>query len=86
MMKYIYFKDPDKKMNVVCNRVFSEEEGLETSKRLKLAMSKFLSKEISILGFLPEDTVVRLAVKATNSLFDIISRIRSYQKSETNSL
>lgn len=63
MMKYIYFKDPDKKMNVVCNRVFSEEEGLETSKRLKLAMSKFLSKEISILGFLPEDTVVRLAVK-----------------------
>ena len=44
MMKYIYFKDPDKKMIVVCNRAFSEEEGLETSKRLKLAMSKFLIK------------------------------------------
>ena len=86
MMKYIYFKDPDKKFNVVCNRVFSEEEGLETSKRLKLAMSKFLSKEISILGFLPEDTVVRQAVKQQIPFSILYPECRNYQKAATNSL
>jgi flagellar biosynthesis protein FlhG len=63
MMKFIYYKDPDKKFFLLCNRAFSEEEGTDTTYRLKLAMSKFLSKEIIVLGSLPEDTVVRKAVK-----------------------
>ncbi|TQR07737.1 MinD/ParA family protein [Psychrobacillus soli] len=63
MMKFIYFKDPEKDFFVLCNRAFSEEEGLETTSRLKLAMSKFLSKEIVVLGSLPEDPVVRKSVK-----------------------
>lgn len=63
MMKFIYFKDPDKNFFLLCNRAFSEEEGLETTSRLKLAMSRFLSKEIVVLGSLPEDSVVRKSVK-----------------------
>ena len=42
--------------------LLAKKKVLETSERLKLAMSKFLSKEITILGVLPEDTVVRKAV------------------------
>lgn len=63
MMKFIYFKDPDKNFFLLCNRAFSEEEGFDTTSRLKLAMSKFLSKEINVLGSLPEDPVVRMSVK-----------------------
>jgi len=63
MMKYIYYKDSEKKFYLICNRAFSVEEGAETTGRLKLAMSKFLSKEITVLGVLPEDTVVRKAVR-----------------------
>ncbi|WP_419958211.1 MinD/ParA family protein [Psychrobacillus psychrotolerans] len=63
MMKYIYYKDSVKNFYLICNRAFSDEEGAETTGRLKLAMSKFLSKEITILGVLPEDTVVRKAVR-----------------------
>ena len=63
MMKYIYYKDSEKNFYLICNRAFSDEEGAETTGRLKLAMSKFLSKEITILGVLPEDTVVRKAVR-----------------------
>ncbi|WP_144509239.1 MinD/ParA family protein [Bacillus sp. FJAT-22090] len=63
MMKFIHFKDPDKNYFLLCNRAFSEEEGEDTTSRLQLAMSKFLSKEIIVLGSLPEDPVVRKSVK-----------------------
>lgn len=63
MMKFIHFKDPDKNYFLLCNRAFSEEEGVDTTSRLQLAMSKFLSKEIVVLGSLPEDPVVRKSVK-----------------------
>lgn len=63
MMKYIYYKDSDKNFFLICNRAYTDEEGSETTARLKLAMSKFLSKEITVLGVLPEDSVVRKAVR-----------------------
>ncbi|QFF98550.1 MinD/ParA family protein [Psychrobacillus glaciei] len=63
MMKFIFYKDPDKNFFLLCNRAFTDEEGIETTSRLKLAMSKFLSKEIVVLGSLPEDPAVRKAVK-----------------------
>jgi len=63
MMKYIYYKDSEKNFFLICNRAYTEEEGSETTGRLKLAMEKFLSKEITVLGILPEDPVVRKAVR-----------------------
>lgn len=63
MMKYIYMRDPDKQFYILCNRAFSKEEGLETNERLKRTMKRFLDKEVTILGSLPEDPVVRKAVR-----------------------
>lgn len=63
MMKYIYLKDSEKPFSVLCNRAFTQEEGQETLNRLSSAMKKFLSKEVTILGSLPEDPIVRRAVR-----------------------
>lgn len=62
MMKYIYLKDKEKQFYLLCNRVYSNDEGEETLIRLKNTMRKFLSKDVFILGALPEDQVVRKAV------------------------
>ncbi|WP_107923069.1 MinD/ParA family protein [Lysinibacillus parviboronicapiens] len=63
MMKYIHGRDMDKQIYILCNRAFSKEEGIETNERLKLTMKRFLDKEVTVLGSLPEDTVVRKAVR-----------------------
>lgn len=62
MMKYIHLRDQNKKFYLVVNRAYTNEEGKETGIRLKNTMSKFLSKEIFLLGSLPEDPSVRKAV------------------------
>ncbi|WP_042471948.1 MinD/ParA family protein [Bacillus ndiopicus] len=63
MMKFIHLKDSEKTFYLLCNRVMSKEEGQETLGRLNGAMQKFMSKEIIPLGSLPEDPVVRKAVR-----------------------
>ena len=63
MMKYIHLKDHDKQFYILCNRIFSKEEGLETLNRLKVTMKNFLGKDVMVLGSLPEDQVVRKAVQ-----------------------
>ncbi|MGM9943650.1 MAG: MinD/ParA family protein [Lysinibacillus sp.] len=63
MMKYIYLNDSEKQFYILCNRAFSREEGQDTLNRLSGAMHKFLSKEVKILGSLPEDPAVRKAVR-----------------------
>jgi len=63
MMKYIYVKDPDKSIYLLCNRAYSREEGQDTLNRLDNTMKQFLKKEVIILGSLPEDPVVRKAVR-----------------------
>ncbi|KYG89525.1 MinD/ParA family protein [Metasolibacillus sp. FSL H7-0170] len=63
MMKFIHLKDSEKTFYILCNRVMSKEEGQETLGRLNGAMQKFMSKETIPLGSLPEDPVVRKAVR-----------------------
>ncbi|MEK5231148.1 MinD/ParA family protein [Lysinibacillus sp. FSL K6-0232] len=63
MMKYIHVRDPEKQFYILCNRAFSKEEGIETNERLQLTMKRFLDKDVTILGSLPEDPVVRKAVR-----------------------
>ncbi|WP_342600702.1 MinD/ParA family protein [Psychrobacillus sp. FSL H8-0483] len=95
MMKYIYYKDPDKNFFLLCNRAFSEEEGIDTTSRLELAMSRFLSKEVFVLGTLPEDPVVRKSVKEqvpfsilypnaeiTKKMKQIVNRFTDYKLEE----
>ena len=63
MMKYIHLKDSEKEYYLPCNRAFNREEGEETLQRLQSAMKRFLHKDVRILGSLPEDSVVRKAVR-----------------------
>lgn len=63
MMKYIHFKDENKVFYLLCNRVLNRIEGEETLDRLRNAMSRFLNKDVIKLGSLPEDPVVRKAVR-----------------------
>lgn len=64
MMKFICLRDPDKQFHIVGNRVSKNEEGTDTVTRLQFAMRKFLDKETTILGLLPEDGSVHKAVLA----------------------
>lgn len=63
MMKFIHMKDEEKNFYLLCNRVLSREEGEETLQRLSNAMQRFLNKELTILGSLPEDPAVRKSVR-----------------------
>lgn len=62
MMKFICMRDPDKLFNIVGNRVSKLDDGNDAVTRLQFAMRKFLQKETTILGILPEDSVVHQAV------------------------
>ena len=62
MMKFICMKDPDKTFNIVSNRVSKDDDGDSAVSRLQFAMRKFMQKETTILGILPEDPVVHKAV------------------------
>lgn len=68
MMKFIHLKDESKTFYILCNRAFNIEEGQDTTKRLKTVMERFLEKSVVVLGSLPEDPVVRQAVRQ-QSLF-----------------
>ena len=95
MMKYIHLKDTDKQFYILCNRTFSKEEGLETLNRLKLTMKSFLGKDVIALGSLPEDPVVRKAVREqvpfsiaypdaliTKTLYLIVARFMEHRVEE----
>lgn len=61
-MKYLCMFDHSIPFNLLVNRAQSEAEGIQTFKRLKQVVSKFLSKEISLLGVLSDDKTVPKAV------------------------
>lgn len=63
MMKYIYLKDAQKNFYLICNRVYDAEEGRETLQRLRTVMTNFLHKDVTALGSLPEEPLVRKAVQ-----------------------
>ncbi|MDT8859007.1 MinD/ParA family protein [Alkalihalobacillus sp. MEB130] len=64
MLKYIYLQENEKPLYLIVNRADSEQEGNRTLNSFKKVAMQFLSKEISILGFIPDDTNVKKAVKA----------------------
>lgn len=62
MMKFICIRDPDKNFNIVSNRVSKDDDRNNSVDRLQFAMRKFMQKETTILGILPEDPAVHKAV------------------------
>lgn len=63
MMKYIHVRDENKKIYLLCNRAYTKEDGQETLNRLESTVKHFLKKDVIVLGSLPEDSVVRKAVR-----------------------
>lgn len=63
MMKFIYLKDAQKDFYLLCNRVYDAEEGRDTLQRLRIVMTQFLHKDVTLLGSLPEEPLVRKAVQ-----------------------
>jgi len=63
MMKYISNLESANQFYLICNRAEKEKEGLYTLERLQLTVSKFLNKDIHLLGVLLEDPHVKKAVK-----------------------
>lgn len=62
MMKFIVMRDPNVSLYLVSNRIPKKQNGDESVLRLQFAMRKFLNKETTVLGYLPEDSVVQKAV------------------------
>lgn len=51
-------------VNIVINRVLSEEEGQKTFEKFNLASKKFLSREVNYLGYIFEDKKLIMAVRS----------------------
>lgn len=64
MIKYILLKDQQIAISLLVNRVDSEAEGKKTFENLKLVTSQFLQKDISLIGILPNDSVINKSVRA----------------------
>ncbi len=62
IMKYLHSINSELPFFLVCNRVLTLKEGQETIARMQKALKKFLHKETTILGYLPEDRTVLHAV------------------------
>lgn len=62
IMKYLHSINSELPFFLVCNRVFTQKEGKETTTRMQNALKKFLQKEVAVLGYLPDDRTVSNAV------------------------
>ncbi len=63
VVKMVQAKDPNVKMSLVVNQCTSENEANQTAENFKHVTTKFLNKEIGLLGSIPQDGVVPTAVK-----------------------
>lgn len=62
MMKYIVMRNPATSLYLIGNRIPKKQKGNEAMLRLQFAVRKFLDKETTVLGHLPEDDTVQKAV------------------------
>ncbi|MBM7659344.1 flagellar biosynthesis protein FlhG [Bacillus mesophilus] len=77
MLKFISSRDSDADFYLVVNRAQSTEDGTNTLKRLSHVIKQFLQKEVTILGYLPDDRMVNKAVsrQIPFSIFDPKSKV-----------
>lgn len=62
-MKFIHLHDSTLPLYLVVNKTLTDKEGKETYSRISTVLDKFLGREITSLGFLPEDRTIQQAVK-----------------------
>lgn len=62
ILKTLYADADQTRVNVVVNRVYSEEEAMATYERLDIAVRKFLNGPLNLMGWVYEDPLVGQAV------------------------
>lgn len=63
-IKHICLQNDTMTFSIVVNRVFNQYIGDSTFNRLSLTIGNFLKREISLLGFIPDDPTIMKAVIA----------------------
>ncbi len=62
MLKHIHMQNEKVPFLVVVNRTIEKNDGLTTFNRLNSVTKKFLGRELKLLGMIPDDKSVRIAV------------------------
>lgn len=63
IVKMVNTIEKDVNYQLIINRIYTDEDGKSTADKLQLVAKRFLSVDLPVLGFLPEDKVVHQAVK-----------------------
>lgn len=63
MLKYLHNLNSDLHCNILVNRTESKKEGIKTGENFQRVARRFLDKEVTFLGYLPNDKTVLKAVK-----------------------
>jgi flagellar biosynthesis protein FlhG len=58
VIKILHHQDANLNVRLIVNRVANSKEGITIANRVRMVTKKFLEKEIDILGFIPNDSVV----------------------------
>ncbi|TKD70563.1 MinD/ParA family protein [Pseudalkalibacillus hwajinpoensis] len=64
VLKALHARDPKLPVKLIINRAISDQEAGRTAHNFQQASEKFLNKTIDILGWIPDDVMVRKAVMA----------------------
>lgn len=62
VIKYLHFQKSDLPVYLICNRAQRDQQGKATIDKLKNTLSRFIGKEITPLGYLPDSKWVQEAV------------------------
>ena len=58
VIKILHHQDSSINVRLVVNRVENSKEGMAIANRVRTVAKRFLSKDIEVLGFIPNDTLV----------------------------
>jgi flagellar biosynthesis protein FlhG len=73
LMKLVSLQLPELPIDVIVNRALDEADGRQAYERLAAATERFLRRGIRYLGAIPEDTMVRAAVRDPQHLLELLS-------------
>lgn len=71
MVKVVHLRDPQKPLWVMVNNAHTVEEAEETLAQLQAATSRFLGKELQVLGMLPSDPHLLQAVRQQRGVVEL---------------
>ena len=72
IIKYLHIQNEEIPIFLVCNRTEREKQGKEAIKKIRSTLNRFIGRDITPLGFLPDSKVVSKAV-AEQTPFLILS-------------